>query len=148
MNFVNEINHFYSRMSLYELQVMKDGDGFSGLSYNSALYINVIDQMEACTVSKIAQALCVTKSAVTLKINELEKLGAVVRVRSDTDKRVFYIKLSKEMTDVMSFYHGVFGRIGEELKKSYTAEQIALFSEILHQISAFEWRKIGTGKED
>ena len=43
LSVVDEINHFYYRMALHELQMMNGSDAFSGLSYNSLLYLNVID---------------------------------------------------------------------------------------------------------
>lgn len=79
MDLVKEINDFYYHMALYELQVMNGNDYYNGLSYNSLLYINVMEQMEECTVSKMADVLKITKSAVTLKINELVKQGVVVK---------------------------------------------------------------------
>ncbi|MCA5960202.1 MarR family transcriptional regulator [Blautia sp. RD014234] len=82
MDLVKEINDFYYHMALYELQVMNGNDYYNGLSYNSLLYINVMEQMEECTVSKMADVLKITKSAVTLKINELVKQGVVVKNRA------------------------------------------------------------------
>lgn len=79
MDIVKGVNDFYYHMSLYELQVMNGNDYYNGLSYNSILYINVMEQMKECTVSKIADALKITKSAVTLKINELVKQGVVIK---------------------------------------------------------------------
>ena len=46
MDLVKEINDFYYHMALYELQVMNGNDYYNGLSYNSLLYINVMEQME------------------------------------------------------------------------------------------------------
>ena len=56
MDIVKGVNDFYYHMSLYELQVMNGNDYYNGLSYNSILYINVMEQMKECTVSKIADA--------------------------------------------------------------------------------------------
>ena len=91
-------------MSLYELQVMNGNDYYNGLSYNSILYINVMEQMKECTVSKIADALKITKSAVTLKINELVKQGVVIKKQSEKDKRVYYLELSPHMEQVLGIY--------------------------------------------
>lgn len=142
MNITDEINNFYYHMAMYELQVMNDGDYYDGLSYNSILYINIISQMEDCTVSKMAEMLHVTKSAVTLKINDLVKQGVVLKAQSDDDRRVYYLKLSPEMTKTVSVYDDVFNKIEEKLKKKYTAEQLDLFADVLHSISGYEWRRV------
>ena len=101
MDLVKEINDFYYHMALYELQVMNGNDYYNGLSYNSLLYNNVMEQMEECTVSKMADVLKITKSAVTLKINELVKQGVVVKKQSEKDKRVYFLELSPHMEQIV-----------------------------------------------
>lgn len=142
MSLVEEVNYFYYHMSMHELQLMNESDYFRGISYNSLLYLNVIDQIHGCTVSKMADALNVTKSAVTIKVNELVKQGFVVKTQSEEDKRVFYLCLSPDMRKTMGIYDRVFEKIEHELKKKYTMEQLALFEDVLHSISGYEWRKI------
>lgn len=141
MNLTWEINHFYYRMALHELQIMNGGDLYNGLSYNSLLYLNVIEQMQDCTASQIADALGVTKPAVASKLGELLRQGHIVRQQSETDRRVYYIRLSPQIERTFSVYDEVFARIEPALRKTYTDEQLALFGEILHTISEHEWRK-------
>lgn len=142
MDILQEMNHFYFKMALYELQIMNDQDYYHGLSYNSMLYINVIAQMEDCTVSKLARALYVTKSAITLKINELMKEGIVHKIQSEDDKRVFYVRLSEEMKQTIMIYDDVFQNIEKDMNKKYTKEQLHIFMQILHDMSSYEWRNI------
>lgn len=146
MRLTKEINDFYYHMALYELQVMNGGDLYNGLSYNSTLYLNVINLMEDCTASKIAKALKISKPAVTLKLNELEKLGIIVKEKSEKDRRVTYIRISPDMARVVSIYDQVFDKIETDLCHLYTREQLHTFSEILHTISGYEWRNVCHGK--
>lgn len=142
MNVTHEINNFYYHMSLYELQLMNGADYYNGLSYNSLLYLNVIEQMEDCTVSKITESLGITKSAVTLKVNELVRQGVVVREQSTADRRVHYLRLSESIGHVFSVYDKVFQKIERKLSEKYTEEQLKNFAEILHTISGYEWREM------
>lgn len=142
MKLTSKVNDFYYHMSLYELQVMNGDDYFNGLSYNSLLYINVIEQMKDCTASKIAEALGITRSAVTIKLNELERQGAIVKEKSETDRRVTYIRLSPGMADTCSIYDQIFEKIEEDLCTRYTTEELELFMKILQDISNFEWRRV------
>lgn len=142
MGITNEINDFYYHMALYELQVMNGDDLYDGLSYNSILYLNVISQMQDCTVSKIADALKITKSAVTLKVNELVKQGAVVKTQSREDRRVYDIKINSRLEKIFCIYDQVFEKIELDLGKKYSKEQLETFREILHTISGYEWRHI------
>lgn len=143
MDLTKEINDFYYHMALHELQIMNESDYYNGLSYNSLLYINVVAQMENCTVSKIADALNITRSAVTIKLNELAKQGAIVKTQSEDDKRVFFIKLSPDMEKKTRIDDRVFCRIGADLQKKYSQRQLKLFQEILHTISTYQWGDTG-----
>lgn len=142
MDLCEEVNEFYYRMALYELQMMNGSDYYHGLSYNSLLYLNVISQNEGCTASKIAEILHVTKPAVTLKLNELVKQGAVVKTQSKQDKRVYYVTIHPQLKRVFSIYDELFRKIEQKLKMQYTAEQLDQFAAVLHTISGYEWRKI------
>lgn len=136
------MNEFYYHMSLYELQFMNEQDYYGKLSYNSVLYLNIIDMMDHCTVSRIAEILRLTKSAVTIKLNELVKLDMVEKIQSEEDRRVYYLKLSPKADHIMRNYDNIFRRIEAELNNIYKQEELALFSDILQKISSFEWRNI------
>lgn len=142
MDIVREINEFYCRMAIQELRACGESAPYLKLSYNSMLYLNVIDLTEDCTVSRLAEALRVSKPAVTLKINELVKRGLVEKEQSRTDKRVFYLKLSPEIQTIFLLYDEVFGKIEEELRQKYSEDQLELFGDILHTISAHDWRSL------
>lgn len=131
MDLVKEINDFYYHMALYELQVMNGNDYYNGLSYNSLLYINVMEQMEECTVSKMADVL---------KINELVKQGVVVKKQSEKDKRVYFLELSPHMEQIVGVYDQVFYKIERELKEKYPQEQLEMFGDVLKTISGYQWR--------
>ena len=130
MTITDKMNSFYYHMSLYELQMMNGSDYFNGLSYNSLLYINVIEQLEDCTVSKLAQALHITKSAVTIKINELVR------------QKLYYLRLSPEIANIMGLYDEIFQKVESDLRTKYTEEQLELFGDILQTISGYNWRQL------
>ena len=142
MGITEKMNSFYYHMSLYELRLMNGSEYFNGLSYNSLLYINVIEQTENCTVSRLAEMLHITKSAVTIKINELVRQNIVEKEQSAFDKRVYYLKLSPETGELMKNYDRIFQKAEAELRSKYTEEQLDLFGDILETISGYNWRKL------
>lgn len=142
MSILKEINRFYYYMSLHELQVMNESDYYNGLSYNSLLYLNVIEQVPDCTVSKLARLLCVSKAAVTLKINELEKAGVIRKEQSMEDKRVYHIRLTERMERIYEGYDEIFKKVEEKLKESFPEEELRSFENILRTASGYEWRKL------
>lgn len=139
MSALYELNYFYYHMSLFELQAFSERELFKGLSHNSILYLNVIDVTKDCTVSKLAGLLHITKSAVTLKINELEKQGVITKTQSDKDKRVYYLTLSPGIKCAFSLYDKAFSKIERELETVYSKEELLTFGKIMHTISDYEW---------
>ena len=141
MDFVKEIHYLYYRLSLHELHMMNGDDYYNGLSYNSLLYLSVISQMETCTVSTLADAFRITKSGVTIKINELVKKGAIVKTQSTEDKRVFYLSLSPQINETFQIYYNIFGKIEQKIKEKYTKQELEQFSRILRDISDYDWEE-------
>lgn len=141
MDMLQAINDFYYHMSLYELRMMNGKDQYDGLSYNSLLYLNVIDLMQNCTVSSLAKTLGVTKSAVTLKVAELEKQGALIKTQSQADKRVHFLRIAPHIKCALTKYDEVFAKTEKMLCKRYSEEQLALFCEVLAAVSQHEWRE-------
>lgn len=99
----------------------------------------MIDQLEGCTLSRLAEALHISRAAATLKVNELEKQGAVIKHQSETDKRVFYVKLTPPIRQVLDTYDVMMARAEKTVAARYTQEQLALFSEILRAVAEQRW---------
>ena len=137
--FAEAMNYFYYRASINELRWMNDGnEGGGGLTYNSLLYLNIIAYTADCTISKLAEIVRITKPAVTIKVNELVKRGCVIKEQSATDKRVFYLHLSPSM----EMMYGMYDRLGvsteQMLLARYSAEDLELFSKMLHDVADYE----------
>ena len=135
MEFLETINHFYSQMSLRELRLLREREEYAGLSYNSLLYLDVISHSQNCTVSSLSALLGLTKSAVTMKIQELTKKGAIIKTQSATDKRVYYLSPAPRIQEVYQTYDKLFAQIEERLRKSYSPQQLMLFCKILSDIA-------------
>lgn len=142
MNLTKEMNHFYYKMALYELELMNHDALFEGISYHSLLYLNVISQMEECTVSKLANALHVTKSAVTLKINELEKQNRIYKQASKEDKRVQYIYLEETFEKLMDMYDYIFAKVESSLHDTFTEQELQTFGNVLNAITGMGWKEV------
>ena len=139
MKFLDSINHFYYQMSLRELRMMKDSGSDREITKNSMLYLDVISQNERCTVSKLADLLGITKSAVTMKVNELVKRGFLIKTQSETDKRVFYLTLHPEIQDIYDRYDNIFTAIGRKMAGKYAPEELSLFCRMLLDVADCEW---------
>lgn len=65
------------------------------INVNFFQYIDIIGDMEAPTYGELAQKLNLSKPAITAIVNKLIKQNLVYKEQSMTDKRTFYIKLTK-----------------------------------------------------
>lgn len=131
MEIKNAINQFYFDMTIHELRLMNEGNQFGNITYNSLLYLDIIAYKEKCTVSFIAEAMNVAKSAVTVKIKELITLGLVNKTQSETDKRVFYLSVKQEVIDEYKLYDKHLFRAIHEIEEKYSNEQIEVLCDML-----------------
>ena len=155
MDLRDSLNRYYYDVTVSDLrQISRTGGG--ELSYNSIMYLDVISYQRAqgeCTVSTLANTLHITKSAVTIKVNELERLGMVTKTRSSPSwrptrttstmrwprrgkKRVIQLDVSPQMTQSLRAYEGPFERAIRLVERSFTPEQIAVFCSILNTFTS------------
>lgn len=101
------------------------------ITYNSLLYLELIEATENCTVSYIANALNIAKSSVTLKVKELQKLGLVEKKQSEQDRRTYYLTITHQAEDLFKVYNLSLDNAVAEIEEQYTKEDIQKFNEIL-----------------
>lgn len=135
MEIINSINKFYYELSIQELKLMSKNEQYNKMSHNTMLYLNIISFKENCTVSMLSEILNITKSAVTIKVNELVTKGYLKKIQSKSDKRIHYIKLSDSMQNIFDDYDNFIYRTFDKIKSRYNEEQINNFCEIMNFIS-------------
>jgi len=89
----NALNQYFYTMTINELQLMNTKFHSLNITYNSLLYLDIISYTKNCTTTFLAQSLRISKSAVTIKVNELVKQGLIIKQQSEDDKRVFYLTM-------------------------------------------------------
>ena len=101
MDLRDTLNQYYYGTTVCDLrQLSRTGGG--ELSYNSIMYLDVISFQEAdggCTVGRLAKTLRISAPAATLKVNELVKMGLVEKSRSETDRRVVYLRVTNQVAE-------------------------------------------------
>lgn len=113
------------------------------LSYNSVMYLDLIACQKDCTVSSLAEILRVSKPAVTQKVNELIRLGLVVKRQSERDRRVFYLDVIEEVAQFNAVCDRPFMHAVHALEEKYDSDQLALLCEALDLFSAVVTQKAG-----
>lgn len=134
MNLAEALNEFYYDMSLNELRLMNENTLYPDISYNSLLYLNLIYYKGQCTASYLAEVLHITKSAVTIKVNELIRQGFVTKTQSEADKRVNHLALAPHIAEDFALYDERLLKTMERIVPRYTGEELALFKGMLADI--------------
>ena len=88
------------------------------INVNFFQYIDVIGDMEAPTYGELAQKLNLSKPAITAIVNKLIKQNLVYKEQSMTDKRTFYIKLTKNGLKIVNSC-----RLAHNALEKYIAEK-------------------------
>lgn len=78
-----------------EEKSLKEG-AFNNVSITEVHTVEAIGLHTKKTMSEVARELNITVGTLTVAINNLVKKGFVERERSESDKRVVYVKLSKQ----------------------------------------------------
>lgn len=140
------LNHFFYTMSVTELQLMNEKFKNLNITYNSLLYLDLIAQTPKCTITQLAQTLHISKSAVTLKVNELVKQGLLIKQQSKQDKRVYYLHLEEEIKDIYTQYDKALYKAMQKVNEQFSIEEQEIFSKILKEIEESYIKEIFNGK--
>lgn len=143
MKLLEAANRFYYDMTLNELSMMNQKMLYPNITYNSLLYLDLIVYKENCTVSYLAEALHVAKSAVTMKVNELVRQGLVEKVASETDRRVHYLKVRPAIAAEYQTFDRQTQHALAQVERQFTKEEIGLLCKMLEALST-AYREGGT----
>ena len=111
-------------------EVSLRGSRFKDISIKEMHTIDVIGKFPEATPSKVSKELMVTLGTVTTSLNNLERKGYVERIRSDQDRRVVYLHLTKK------------GRLVHRLHKRFHKAMVA---KIIDGMSSEEIEVMGRG---
>lgn len=135
--------NFMKAMDMDEFNTIRDSEIGEKLSYINIVHLYIIGHYEKITVSDLAKRLNLSKPAVTQKVNELEKLGMVVKTQSELDKRVYYISLSEDV--MKSCNEPKMATVVDAVDKHFSDEKKEVFKEILEFMTNYI---IGSEKND
>ena len=89
------ISGAFNDMSRSEQQAIRAG-GFTDVSVNETHAVDAIGICLPKTMSAVAEKLDITMGTLTVSINHLVKKGYVNKVKSETDRRVFMLRLTEK----------------------------------------------------
>lgn len=133
MRIKKALKQLYYSLALNELHLMND-TCTPNISYNSLLYLDLIELKPGCTVSQLAEMLGISKSAVTLKVNELMSQGLVKKTQSSEDRRVNYLSVTEQVALEYRSYDRRLTQAIQKIEANHTRQEIDLFVRMLGEI--------------
>ena len=80
----------------YFTKVLNENISKFGLNLTDFSVLDLLFQKGEQTTQKIGEKMLITSGSITYIINKLEKMELICRNKSETDKRITYIKLTKK----------------------------------------------------
>ena len=90
------LTSIYNNVLVIKEVSLRGGSRFKDISIKEMHTIDVIGKFPEATPSKVSKELMVTLGTVTTSLNNLERKGYIERIRSDQDRRVVYLHLTKK----------------------------------------------------
>ena len=105
------------------------------VSYQDLLYMDIIYFHPDTTVSYIAEALNIAGTAVTVRLNRMEKNGWITRTRSESDRRQYIISLTGEAMAMYREYEDEWSAKMDALCEKYSESKVDEFLDMLETLT-------------
>ena len=143
MSLRKALDTFYYSTALCNLRLMNKQFVDKNITYNSLLYIELIYTMNgACTASKLAELLNVSKPGITLKLNELLKQGLITKTPDPNDRRKNYLTVNEETIPQYKVFRRQDSEAVNRINEHFTPEEIDKFCKMLDIISAINFEEL------
>ncbi len=100
-NSISFIANYLWRESIKNLQTNLSTSEFTSFTSNDYYYLTTIYYMEKPRLSDLANALNLTKPAISAMVRKLSKLGLIERIQSEQDKRVYYLTVTSKGQNII-----------------------------------------------
>ena len=118
-------------------EVSLRGSRFKDISIKEMHTIDVIGNFSDVTPSFVSKELMVTLGTVTTCLNNLERKGYIERIRSDQDRRVVYLHLTKKGRLVHRLHRRFHKAMVEKIIDGMSPEEINVMGKGLTNLYQF-----------
>lgn len=118
-------------------EVSLRGSRFKDISIKEMHTIDVIGNFSDVTPSFVSKELMVTLGTVTTCLNNLERKGYIERIRSDQDRRVVYLHLTKKGRLVHRLHKRFHKAMVEKIIDGMSPEEIVVMGKGLTNLYQF-----------
>ena len=142
MDLESPMMRLYRFLSLEETELIRSQGLDFDLSSLDMVYLDLILLEDRCTPSLIAERLGIARSAVTVRLNKLEKNGFIERTRNDEDKRSSVLGLTEKGMEWFRPMFDEFESFEAVIRSRFTDEEIGIVRRMIDCISEQSGRSI------
>jgi len=116
-------NLFREVMILFKNSMSKVFEN-SGITPPQGMVLGILSKENKLKITELSSKMGLSNSTVSGIVDRLEKQGMVERVRSDTDRRVVYVRISPEFKEMHQGFHIEFEKNIEHVMSKGTADDL------------------------
>jgi len=133
------IANYLWRESIKNLEHHLTESEFKSFSSNDYYYLTTIYYMGKPNFSQVAEALKLTKPAISAMIRKLIKIGLIEKIQSQEDKRVFYICVTQKGKIIIDGDEELYKKVDLLIKENLDSKEKyefveTLLDEIVHSL--------------
>lgn len=126
----HQLVELYDKISSWEHSVVKG----SGLTPAQMHTIEVIGHHRDMRMKELAVRLGVTTGTLTVAVDKLEKLELVARVPHDSDRRSYYVILTRSGRELFEEHHRFHREFTGEISLGLTGDEVSQLSSLLDKV--------------
>ncbi|MBQ5677182.1 MAG: winged helix-turn-helix transcriptional regulator [Lachnospiraceae bacterium] len=130
------VDLFHEIIDIEEKFIRKDKK-YSKMTTNDMHVIEAIGLGEGKTMSTVAKALNVTLGTLTISVNSLVKKGYVDRVRSEKDRRVVLVSLTKAGVQAYKHHEKFHAEMIQNIVDHLETEEQEVLQKALDKLNCF-----------
>lgn len=130
----------------YEEDVLVTSE-FKDLTSNDTHVISAIGVNSKKNMSMVAQELSVTVGSLTIAVNGLVRKGYVLKERSDKDKRVVFVRLSKKGENAFLQHENLHYEMVKAMLQNLDTEEMTVLMNAMTKIDNWVRLKTAENKE-
>ncbi len=123
----------YRYISSEDVRFIKDGDKFPPLTYMDFTYLDIVFLNEGCRPSFIAERLNIARSAVTVKLYDLEEGGWIEKIPDESDRRSFRVVLTEQSMELYKPMFDMFESFEDRISDSFSEKDVELFISMMRK---------------
>lgn len=126
----------FRNITVIEERSLKRGE-YKNVTVNDMHVIEAIGIGEPKNMTAVARTLAVTTGTLTISVNSLVKKGLVERVRSEEDRRVVLVSLSKSGKQAYEYHQKFHNEMVDAVLQSLNEEEKNVLAKALSSLSEY-----------